>query len=153
MQWSLFHCDSFYSFYVTWNHTVSSFLGDTRYFFRLLLYTVYLLKMSHGYQLFVVFHIYLIDRNFLQNNEFMFNWYFRLGKKILWPFNGWISKIFTTKTFLFGVAINNDRSLYFSWTCVQCSNSYNLFVTSYSYSYITKNITSYRYKLQTPKCN
>ena len=35
----------------------------------------------------------------------------------------------------------------------QCCNSYNLFVTSYSYSYITKNITSYRYKLQTPKCN
>jgi uncharacterized Zn-finger protein len=35
----------------------------------------------------------------------------------------------------------------------QCCNSYSLFVTSYSYSYITKNITSYRYKLQMPKCN
>jgi hypothetical protein len=32
----------------------------------------------------------------------------------------------------------------------QCCNSYSLFVTSYSYSYITKNTTSYRYKL---KCN
>ena len=31
MQWSLFHCDSFYSFYVPWNQTVSSFWGDTRY--------------------------------------------------------------------------------------------------------------------------
>ena len=38
-------------------------------------------------------------------------------------------------------------------TYQQCCNSYSLFVTSYSYSYITKNITSYRYKLQTPKCN
>ena len=35
----------------------------------------------------------------------------------------------------------------------QCCNSYSLFVTSYSYSYITKNTTSYRYKLQMPKCN
>jgi hypothetical protein len=35
----------------------------------------------------------------------------------------------------------------------QCCNSYSLFVTSYSYSYITKNITSYQYKLQMPKCN
>jgi hypothetical protein len=30
----------------------------------------------------------------------------------------------------------------------QCCTSYSLFVTSYSYSYITKNTTSYRYKLQ-----
>jgi hypothetical protein len=29
----------------------------------------------------------------------------------------------------------------------QCCNSYSLFVTSYSYSYVTKNITIYRYKL------
>jgi hypothetical protein len=35
----------------------------------------------------------------------------------------------------------------------QCCNSYSLFVTSYSYSYITKNTTSYRYKVQMPKCN
>jgi hypothetical protein len=27
MQWSLFHSDSFYSFYVTWNQTVSRFFG------------------------------------------------------------------------------------------------------------------------------
>jgi hypothetical protein len=33
MQWSLFHCDSFYSFYVPWNQTVSSFFGDTRYIY------------------------------------------------------------------------------------------------------------------------
>jgi hypothetical protein len=31
MQWSLFNCDSFHSFYETWSETVSSFLGDTRY--------------------------------------------------------------------------------------------------------------------------
>ena len=30
MQWSLFICDSFYSFYVSWNQTVSSLFWDTR---------------------------------------------------------------------------------------------------------------------------
>jgi hypothetical protein len=54
--------DSFYSFYVTWNQTVSSFLGDTRYFWL----------SSTNLKLYIINYEY----NYIGNSLFAITWLF-----------------------------------------------------------------------------
>ena len=49
--------------------------------------------------------------------------------------------------------ITRDEKWILAQSFGQCCNSYICFVTCYSYSYIARNVTSYRYKLQMENCN